>query len=112
MGAVLLIILWRTQSASVAASSRPGLFVGAFQYATPLTFGALGGLFSERSGVINIGLEGMMLMGCFWGVYAAQESGSWFVGVLGAMFAGASWRSSTRCSRSTCAPIRSSRARP
>ena len=88
VGAVLLIILWRTQSASVAAIVSTGLFVGAFQYATPLTFGALGGLFSERSGVINIGLEGLMLMGCFWGVYAAQESGSWFVGLLGAMVAG------------------------
>src|SRR3954465_1860250 len=86
--AVALIIVWRTQSSSVAAIVSTGLFVGAFQHPTPLTFGAPGGLLSERSGIINLGLEGMMLMGCFWGVYAAQESGSWFVGVLGAMFAG------------------------
>ena len=41
---VLLVIVWRTQSPDVAAIVSTGLFVGAFQYATPLTFGALGGL--------------------------------------------------------------------
>jgi general nucleoside transport system permease protein len=46
-------------------------------------------MFSERSGVVNIGLEGMMLMGAFWGVYGADKLGSWEGGLLIAMLSGA-----------------------
>jgi general nucleoside transport system permease protein len=53
-----------------------------FAFSTPLVFGAIAGMFSERSGVVNIGLEGMMLMGAFWGVYGADKGGSWVVGLL------------------------------
>ena len=65
-------------------------------FSTALIFTALGGIFSERSGVVNIGLEGLMIFGAFAagvGTYYAQEAGmgsfSPWVGVIAAMVAGA-----------------------
>jgi simple sugar transport system permease protein len=64
------------------------LVAAALRYATPLLFAALGGIISERSGVINIGLEGMMLMGAFFGIWGADVLGSWALGLLVAAVAG------------------------
>jgi general nucleoside transport system permease protein len=64
------------------------LFAAMLRFATPLIFGALGGIISERSGVVNIGIEGMMLMGCYFGIYGADVGGSWVIGLLVAMVAG------------------------
>jgi simple sugar transport system permease protein len=65
-----------------------GLLAAALRFATPLAFAAMGGIFSERSGVVNIGLEGMMLAGAFFGIVVAAETGQWELGILGAMGAG------------------------
>jgi ABC-type uncharacterized transport system permease subunit len=65
------------------------LFAAMLRYATPLTFAAIGGLFSERAGVVNIGLEGMMLIGAFFGLVAADKLNSWWLGLGVAMLAGA-----------------------
>ena len=56
--------------------------------ATPLVFAAMGGMFSERSGVVNIALEGLMLISAFAGVAGAYMSGSAWVGLGFALAAG------------------------
>ena len=56
---------------------------------TPLVFAALGELITEKSGVLNLGIEGMMLMGAVTGFIAMVLTGNPAIGVLVAMLAGA-----------------------
>src|SRR5215211_9534190 len=57
--------------------------------ATPLIFAALGGLFSERAGVINIALEGLMLAGAFTAAVVTYELQNPYIGFLCGLIAGA-----------------------
>jgi len=86
----VLIAIWAQgrSTATLGDIVNSGLFSSTLQYATPLGFAAIGGVMCERSGVVNIGLEGMMLMGAFFGIWAAAWSGTWTAGLLVAMVAG------------------------
>jgi simple sugar transport system permease protein len=74
--------------AAVEAVITTGLIASMLRFATPLAFAAIGGIINERAGVVNIGLEGMMLAGAFFGIWATAWSGSWEVGLLMAMVFG------------------------
>jgi simple sugar transport system permease protein len=65
------------------------LLVATSRAATPLIIAGLGELIAERSGVLNLGLEGMMLIGAAVGFMATASSGNPFLGMLAAMLAGA-----------------------
>src|SRR5690606_24702774 len=65
------------------------ILAGAVFLSLPFIFGALSGVVCERSGVINIGIEGQFLMGAFTGVLVANITGNVYAGMLGAMVAGA-----------------------
>ena len=64
------------------------LFASMLRFATPLIFAALGGMIAERSGVTNVGLEGMMLMGAFFGIMGADKLGSWWLGLAVGILSG------------------------
>ena len=64
------------------------LIFSTIRTATPLIFASLGGLFSERSGVINIALEGLMLSGAFTAAIVTYQLNNPYIGFLAGMIAG------------------------
>ncbi len=65
-----------------------GLLAGALALATPLTFGALGGVIGERVGVVNIAIEAQLLFGAFCAAIVGSITGSPWAGLVAAMVAG------------------------
>ncbi len=63
----------------------PELFASAVRLATPIALAAVGATICERSGVVNIAMEGLMLVGAFFGVTVALLTGNTWLGVLGAL---------------------------
>src|SRR6185312_356008 len=74
-------VFWRVITSS-------DLWQATLLFAALLLLPALGGVISERSGVVNIGMEGMMLTGAYAGVMSALATHNVWLGVLGAVVAG------------------------
>lgn len=65
-----------------------GIVYSAVRFATPYLFAALGEMFAQRSGVVNLGVEGIMLMGAFSAYAVTVATGSPWLGLLAAMLVG------------------------
>ncbi|MFJ3581480.1 ABC transporter permease [Streptomyces sp. NPDC090127] len=68
-----------------------GQISAALSLAVPIGLAGLGGLWAERAGVVNIGLEGMMILGTFFGAWAGWQTSPWLgilAGIVGGMFGG------------------------
>ena len=66
-----------------------GILHSGIRLATPYLYAAIGETFSQRSGVLNLGVDGMMLMGAFFGFFTVFRTGSPLLGLVAAMLSGA-----------------------
>ena len=89
LGSVLLLLLSTVQLITgVTNLTSAGTVAAALGLSVPIAMAGLGGLWSERSGVVNIGLEGMMILGTFGAGWAGYQWGPW-VGLAVALLFGA-----------------------
>jgi len=66
-----------------------GVLAGGIRLATPYLYAAIGETLGQRSGVLNLGVEGQMLMGAFMAFYVTLQTGNLWLGMLAAMIVGA-----------------------
>lgn len=86
--AVLFLFVFLTWVASGKTIPVPGMFVGTLALSVPLIFGALGGVISERGGVVNIAIEGQLLFGAFSAVIVGSITGNPYIALIAAMIGG------------------------
>src|SRR5436190_2526165 len=80
---VLSLVRYITNADDLTSS---GAFEQAWKSSIPILLAGLGGLYAERAGIVNIGLEGMMILGTWFGAWAGWMWGPWWgvvAGVLG-----------------------------
>ncbi len=82
--------MWAFLTWAAAGETIPitGLLLGTVALSAPLIFGALGGVISERVGVVNVAIEGQLLAGAFLSAFVASVTGNPWVGLIAAMVAG------------------------
>lgn len=85
---IAAFLTWAVGSARSPSVALYGLLAGSFTLAFPLIFGSLSGVLCERSGVVNIAIEGQLLFGAFAAAVAGSLSGNAFVGLFAAAIAG------------------------
>jgi simple sugar transport system permease protein len=86
---VLFVAAMLTWATADGSTSLVGLLNGTLRRASPLVFGALAGVLCERVGIVNIGIEGMLLGGAFAGAFIGSAASNSIVGVLGGVAVGA-----------------------
>ncbi|WP_166983981.1 ABC transporter permease [Paramicrobacterium fandaimingii] len=86
--AVIFLIGFFGWAAAGGTVPLPGFLLGTVALSAPLIFGALGGVISERSGVVNIAIEGQLLAGAFSSAVVASVTQNPYLGLLAAMVAG------------------------
>jgi general nucleoside transport system permease protein len=91
VAAVIIMISLVRQFTGISDITSPGAAGATIRFTIPILMAGLGGLWAERSGVINIGLEGMMILGTWFGAWFGFLYGPWvgiFAGAIGGALAG------------------------